>query len=317
MSLRRKLENLFTDIDKIETTVGEKWILNNEGSICIIGECEEGLVYKNNDAYKNSLHEICYIPENYFELYYEEVDQILNEYIDGKISEENLYRKLNETEFSYSHKDILKLCNNQEEIADKVFHSLTWQKPETIIEKMYINKDLANYKGNLVLTNGLSLDDFLATQDKIYIFDEEIVVDKNSGIIDAYLWATDELVRKLEHVTKLDSKYMDNINFYALYNVTKETMELESTFYYIDEANEEIQMQSNLPLSTEEQDMLKDALEEYCVAQEGLSCKELYEKIFMEERGTTLDHRLNIIENRNAFHEEVINQPKKDIEFVY
>ena len=380
MSLRRKLENLFNNIKKIETTVGERWILDNRCSVCFIGESEEGLIFMDKEAFSKSTNEICYIPENNFELYYQEVDQLLNEYIDKKITVDELYQKLNETNNSYSYKDILNICNSQDEVANEVFNSLTWQKPETIIEKMYINRELVNYKGYLVLTKGLPLDEYLyemykkdwcanrgvqaenideesgffrecyvsfeefmdneycddeyiqyliqsnqkASNNKVhelnngyYIFDDEIIVDTNNSIIDAYLWATDCLVEKLVAVSNLDENNMENINFYALYNVETDTITLQSTFDYLNEICDKVYLDYTLPLSLEEQELLKIELENYCNSQESMSCRALYEEIKNEEIRTTLDYRLNEYENRRVFSQETRSYQKQEMELSY
>lgn len=65
----------------------------------------QGLIFKDEDAFKNSPNEPCYVPE------------------------------LSDT--VYTRNDFLRMCNGQEEIAEQVFDAVDWQHPETYLDEQW------------------------------------------------------------------------------------------------------------------------------------------------------------------------------------
>lgn len=52
-------------------------------------------------------------------------------------------QELSENDEFYTGNDILDLCNNQQEIADKVFDMLDWQAPSSLIDEWFNDGELA------------------------------------------------------------------------------------------------------------------------------------------------------------------------------
>lgn len=71
----------------------------------------QGMIYKNTEAYTESLGAVCYIPEL--------------------------------SDSKYTHQDFLAMCNGQEEIAEEVFEAVDWQHPETYIQEQFVAEELA------------------------------------------------------------------------------------------------------------------------------------------------------------------------------
>lgn len=63
----------------------------------------QGMIFKDEDAYRNRKDEPCYVPE-------------LSDSV-------------------YTGNDILNICNGQQELADELFEELDWQHPETIMDE--------------------------------------------------------------------------------------------------------------------------------------------------------------------------------------
>ena len=70
----------------------------------------EGYIVKDEDAYLNHPDQVCYVPE------------------------------LSDT--TYSHNDLLKLCNQQECVARFLFDILCWDHPESRLQDLYGNEEL-------------------------------------------------------------------------------------------------------------------------------------------------------------------------------
>lgn len=69
----------------------------------------QGMIFKDEDAYRNRKDEPCYVPE-------------LSDSV-------------------YTGNDILNICNGQQEFADELFEGLDWQHPETLIEDWIRNEE--------------------------------------------------------------------------------------------------------------------------------------------------------------------------------
>lgn len=74
------------------------------------GCTSQGFVFKDEDAYEQSLGKVCYIPE------------------------------LSDTK--YTHQDFLDMCNGQEEIARFIFNTVDWQSPETEVEESFASDEI-------------------------------------------------------------------------------------------------------------------------------------------------------------------------------
>ena len=89
-----------------------------ENGIIHAGSTENGMVYKNEDAYYNRPDEICYVPEYGF-------PEDSSEYC-GKIEEVS----------GYSRNDLMELCNGNRQLCDAVFQCVDWQDPSTWLSEI-------------------------------------------------------------------------------------------------------------------------------------------------------------------------------------
>lgn len=112
------------------------------------------------------------------------------------------------------------------------------------------------------------LDAALGIKPRTFIFDDELVHMADNVTINGYLWAVDALVDKLP-----SSEDMENINFYANYNLATGKIELLST-YDTPTADGELNKMLVVELSAEEQQALVGVMEEYCRNTYGVSCLE-------------------------------------------
>jgi rubrerythrin len=69
----------------------------------------QGMIFKDEDAYRNRKNEPCYVPE-------------LSDSI-------------------YTGEDFLNMCNGQQEFADELFAEVDWQHPETLMEELLKNNE--------------------------------------------------------------------------------------------------------------------------------------------------------------------------------
>lgn len=114
----------------------------------------------------------------------------------------------------------------------------------------------------------------------LFVFDEELCVqDDKHEVIDGYLWATDGLVSKLKaqlapHLSADEMEDMENINFYALFDTAKGTMELLSSFWYTKDGGYHMTAAEEMvPLTGEEAAALYSAMESYCQKRYHMSCQ--------------------------------------------
>lgn len=106
-----------------------------------------------------------------------------------------------------------------------------------------------------------------------FIFDEEITVSDDNVHLEGYVWATDALVARLtaQEPPLTEDQFMENINFYPVYDPNGGTVSLEG-HYYLEDAHYTKGKAFTLPLSHEESAKLISGFEQYCQNQEGLSC---------------------------------------------
>lgn len=100
--------------------IGEKYI-DAEGKVRYLpGESGNGFIYKNYKAFREKdPEEVCYIPEFSFEM---EGDELYF--------------------LTFTYKDILEACFDQEDIAEVVFDNLTWEYPSSLVEQDVLNGTL-------------------------------------------------------------------------------------------------------------------------------------------------------------------------------
>ena len=196
MRLEDKLEELFPELKKEEVSVGEKWVLDGANAVVYIaGVSEQGTIYKDVSAYENGFDEVCYIPEYGFSDYIDELEWAVHDYEMGNSSLEKLCKTISSVSVGYTHRDFLNLCNNQEEVASVVFDTVDWQYPETYFDEMFTTYELDEYEGKLVLTEGMSLKEYLYEKYKEDWVKEHISENrllKTKGLYKEYLQEFDE-----------------------------------------------------------------------------------------------------------------------------
>lgn len=85
-------------------------IEENDGDYIIKREYyRQGMVFKDEDAYRNRKNEPCYVPEL--------------------------------SDFVYTGTDFLEMCNGQQDFADELFEGVDWQHPETLIDDWFKNDE--------------------------------------------------------------------------------------------------------------------------------------------------------------------------------
>ena len=109
-----------------------------------------------------------------------------------------------------------------------------------------------------------------------FIFDDEIIVSADRNSLEGYLWATEYLVDRLKsqekkHLTAEELGYMENINFYPVYDLRANSITLEG-HYYLDDGYWATGRGFSLSLSPDEVQIIISAFEEYCERTEGTSC---------------------------------------------
>lgn len=122
-----------------------------------------------------------------------------------------------------------------------------------------------------------------------FILDDEVQIcqDELNEMIDVYIWAADYLVDRLSlqefgMLLSKDEEMIDNINFYGLYNVKDNSVEINGT-YYTYENEEEVQKEFELTLFNSEKVQLIEAIAEYCQKNYHKTPLELVNKARMEE----------------------------------
>lgn len=111
------------------------------------------------------------------------------------------------------------------------------------------------------------------TNDKLFILDDEIMINDDNESINCYLWAVDGLVDRLP-----DSEHMENINFYADYNVKTGELKLTST-YDTPVEDGELNKEFEVVLSENEKTALLSKISEYCQREYSQSCLEFVNEL--------------------------------------
>ena len=131
---------------------------------------------------------------------------------------------------------------------------------------------------------------------EIYMFEDGLIVDENAECIDAYLWATDNLINRLctQMGPAFDIESVDDINFYSIYNLRTQQINITGTYMTSCDGhfNEE-QKEFTLDLSSEESKTLMIAMNAYCMQRYRKSCLECVNDIRAEENLPLLDIPLN------------------------
>lgn len=86
--------------------------VDKNGKIILIerGPSAQGLIFKDENVFRDRPTDPCYVPEL--------------------------------TNIIYTREDILRICNNQEEIAERVFREIDWQHPEAYLEELFYDEEI-------------------------------------------------------------------------------------------------------------------------------------------------------------------------------
>ena len=95
-------------VGSIEENEDGEYIINKE-------YYRQGMIFKDEDAYRNHKDKPCYVPE------------------------------LSNT--IYTGQDLLDMCYGQKEFADELFEALDWQHPDSVIEDWFVNGEWVICKG--------------------------------------------------------------------------------------------------------------------------------------------------------------------------
>ncbi len=106
-------KNLPTKVGSIEKSDG-KTMINREWF-------RQGYIFKDHEAYANSLTEPCYVPE-------------LSDAV-------------------YCKKDFIEMCHGNEEIAEIIFDIVDWQSPETELDQLMRNGEILVLQGSRMVLN--------------------------------------------------------------------------------------------------------------------------------------------------------------------
>lgn len=128
-----------------------------------------------------------------------------------------------------------------------------------------------------------------------FVFDDEIEISDDSQALEGYVWATDFLVDRLkaQEPPLEEDQFMENINFYPVYNMNSGMVSLEG-HYYLEDAHYAKGRSFVLPLTPEETNRLEEAFEAYCLKREGKSCLE-----FVNE--SRRDNQLSELTGKNNY----------------
>ena len=144
-----------------------------------------------------------------------------------------------------------------------------------------------------------------------FIFDDEILINDDRQSVNGYLWAVDYLVDKLP-----SSQAMDNINFYAIYNVLNGDVKVRSDFYVPDESFRfgERHEVVDVDITAQEKTELIDALQSYCKTRYSQTCLEFVNEIRKEENLPVINDSLNnIIDKADALKVDCVDSTQNYI----
>lgn len=111
------------------------------------------------------------------------------------------------------------------------------------------------------------------SQSLAFVFDDEIEVSDDCSKLEGYLWASSALVERLKtQVPPLEEdQFMENINFYPVYEPQTGRISLEG-HYYLEDGHYARGRSFVLRLTPDETNRLRAAFEAYCLKREGRSC---------------------------------------------
>ena len=99
-----------------------KRIDTSEGVFFELEDSGNGMVYKNEDVFRNHHDEVCYVPE-----------AACMEYENWIVPA--TYK------LCFTYNDLLKLCNGNSELCEALFYILDWCCPQTILKDWKIIED--------------------------------------------------------------------------------------------------------------------------------------------------------------------------------
>lgn len=90
--------------------------VDNNGKIILLERdmSAQGMIFKDEDAFRERPTDPCYVPEL--------------------------------TDTIYTKEDILNICNNQEEVAERVFREIDWQHPEAYLDELFHDEEIYECK---------------------------------------------------------------------------------------------------------------------------------------------------------------------------
>lgn len=123
---------------------------------------EQGLIFKDTLAYQYDMDTVSYIGESLLEENTIEITNYLQECFKEEIEPGKLVAGLMGLSSGYTHRDFLKMSNYQEEVAAMIFEGVNWQSPETYLDEMERENELAYLDNGIILmTEGMELNDYL------------------------------------------------------------------------------------------------------------------------------------------------------------
>ena len=99
-----------------------KRIENDNGVFYQLEDSENGMAYKNEDAFRNHHNEVCYVPEAACMGY------------DGWIVPAT-------DKLCYTYDDLLSLCDGSTKLCENLFDELDWCCPQTILKEWKVIED--------------------------------------------------------------------------------------------------------------------------------------------------------------------------------
>lgn len=192
-----------------------------------------------------------------------------------ELTSDELYRAYIEQQNLFDRENIE---NNMEDYLDPVAYAMLKDNEDFIEDATY---DLRRNQDKYDMTFEYALDDAIrnAKQNHCkFIFDQEITMSDDGTQLDGYLWATDALVSQLkaEMQNKLSDAEllsMENINFYPVYDVTNNSIQLCGHFYYESEKGT-VGHSFEISLTPKEAGQLISGFEAYCQEEVGMTCRE-------------------------------------------
>lgn len=111
--------------------------LQNEFPFYMAGNLEQGVGYKDTNAFQNTDEEICYISEYMYSDYEYEVGELLTQYQHNFIDLYSFAEQMKEiAEMNGENKsDFLAITGGNQKEAEELFDSVDWQSPSTLYDE--------------------------------------------------------------------------------------------------------------------------------------------------------------------------------------